>query len=156
MTRVSGIGQRSAQKPWACTRSRLTFADRLADVRSAVPSKSFGVDVRMVQPVDRVERVGRRKPKPARRTGRERDAGPGARRRERARSRRVGRRWGELRVTRRADSPGTYDFDWISHLASYGFTIGANFEFRPGQAELTEEIHHFLADVDPKTGYLPD
>jgi hypothetical protein len=59
-------------------------------------------------------------------------------------------------VTRRADSPGTYDFDWISHPASYGFTIGANFEWRPGQAELTEEIHHFLADVDPKTGYLPD
>jgi hypothetical protein len=59
-------------------------------------------------------------------------------------------------VTRRADSPGTYDFDWISHPASYGFTIGANFEWRPDQAELTGEIHHFLADVDPKTGYLPD
>ena len=59
-------------------------------------------------------------------------------------------------VTRRADSPGTYDFDWISHPASYGFTIGANFEWRPDQAELTEEIHHFLADVDPKTGYLLD
>jgi len=59
-------------------------------------------------------------------------------------------------VTRRADSPGTYDFGWISHPASYGFTIGANFEWRPGQAELTEEIHHFLADVYPKTGYLPD
>jgi hypothetical protein len=59
-------------------------------------------------------------------------------------------------VTRRADSPGTYDFDWISHPASYGFTIGANFEWRPDQAELTGEIHHFLGDVDPKTGYLPD
>ena len=59
-----------AQKPWACTRSRLSFPDRLADVRSAVPSKSFGVDVRMVQPVDRVERPRRRQPKPARRTGR--------------------------------------------------------------------------------------
>ena len=58
-------------------------------------------------------------------------------------------------VTRRTDSPGTYDFDWISHPASYGFTI-ANFEWRPDQAELTEEIHHFLGDVDPKTGYLPD
>ena len=59
-------------------------------------------------------------------------------------------------VTRRADSPGTHDFDWISHPASYGFTIGANFEWRPDQAELTEEIHKFLAEVDPKTGYLPD
>ena len=26
-------------------------------------------------------------------------------------------------VTRRADSPDTYHFDWISHPASYGFTI---------------------------------
>jgi hypothetical protein len=59
-------------------------------------------------------------------------------------------------VTRRADSHGTYDFDWISHPAPYGFTIGANFEWRPGQAELIEETHHVLADVDPKTGYLPD
>ena len=92
----------------------------------------------MVRPVDCVERVRRRQPKPARRTGRERDAGPGARRRA------------------RADSPGTYDFDWISHPASYGFTIGANFEWTPGRAELTDEIRHFLADIDPKTGYLPD
>jgi len=59
-------------------------------------------------------------------------------------------------VTRRADSPGTYDFDWISHPASNGFTIGANFEWTPGRAELTEEIHHFLADIDPQTGYRPD
>jgi hypothetical protein len=28
-----------AQKPWACTRSRLSFPDRITDVRSAVPSK---------------------------------------------------------------------------------------------------------------------
>jgi hypothetical protein len=88
MTPISGIGDRSAQtlppqaqKAWACTRSRLGFPDRLADVRSAIPSKSFGVDVRMVQHVDRVERVRRRQPKPARRTGRERGAGPGACRR---------------------------------------------------------------------------
>jgi hypothetical protein len=110
----------------------------------------------MVQHLDRVERVRRRQPKPARRTGRERDAGPGARRRARARSRRLVVDGESFVVTRRADSPGTYDFDWISHPASYGFTIGANFEWRPDQAELREEIHHFLADVDPKTGYLPD
>jgi len=59
-------------------------------------------------------------------------------------------------VTRRADSPGTYDFDWISHPASYGFTIGANVNWSPDRAELTEAIHSFLADVDPETGYLPD
>jgi hypothetical protein len=110
----------------------------------------------MVQPVDRVERVRRRQPKPARRTERERDAGlapaaaPGLDPVELVVD-------GEsFVVTRRADSPGTYDFDWISHPAPYGFTIGANFEWRPGQAELIEETHHFLADVDPKTGYLPD
>ena len=59
-------------------------------------------------------------------------------------------------VTRRADSPGTYDFDWISHPASYGFTIGTNFEWRPDRAELTQQIRDFLAEIDPETGYLPD
>jgi hypothetical protein len=59
-------------------------------------------------------------------------------------------------VTRRADSPGTYDFDWISHPASYGFTIGTNFEWRPDRAELTQQIRDFLAEIEPETGYLPD
>jgi hypothetical protein len=58
-------------------------------------------------------------------------------------------------VTRRADSPGTYGFDWISHPASYGFTIGADFEWRPDQAELTEEIHHFLATSTPRPATCP-
>jgi len=53
-------------------------------------------------------------------------------------------------VTRRADSPGTYDFDWISHPASYGFTIGTNFEWRPDRAELTEQIRDFLARDRPR------
>jgi hypothetical protein len=59
-------------------------------------------------------------------------------------------------VTRRAGSPGTYDFDWTSHPASYGFTIGANAEWRPDEAELTAEIRSFLSEVDPETGFLPD
>ena len=59
-------------------------------------------------------------------------------------------------VTRRADSPGTYHFDWISHPASYGFTIGTNFEWRPDRAVLTQQIRDFLAEIDPETGYLPD
>ena len=58
-------------------------------------------------------------------------------------------------VTRRADSPGTYDFDWISHPASYGFTIGANFEWTPGRAELTEEIHHFWPTSTPRPATCP-
>jgi hypothetical protein len=59
-------------------------------------------------------------------------------------------------ITRRADSPGTYDFDWTSHPASYGFSIGANFDWKPDRAELTEQIRRFLAEIDPETGYLPD
>ena len=59
-------------------------------------------------------------------------------------------------VTRRAGSCGTYDFDWTSHPASYGFTIGMNAKWTPDRAELTEEIRNFLAAIDPETGYLPD
>ena len=59
-------------------------------------------------------------------------------------------------VSRRPGSPGTYDFDWISHPESYGFTIGAHAEWRPDPNEMTEEIRSFLSQVDNETGYLPD
>ena len=59
-------------------------------------------------------------------------------------------------VTRRAESPGTYDFDWISHPESYGFTLAAGDEWRPDHDELAEQIRSFLAEIDPDTGYLPD
>lgn len=59
-------------------------------------------------------------------------------------------------ATRRAGSAGTYDFDWVNHPGSYGFTIGASSEWRPDRAEMTEEIRSFLAQVDPETGFLPD
>jgi hypothetical protein len=59
-------------------------------------------------------------------------------------------------VTRRAGSSGTYDFAWISHPASYGFSIGSNADWHPDRAELVEHIGSFLADIDPKTGYLRD
>jgi hypothetical protein len=60
-------------------------------------------------------------------------------------------------VTRRAEAAGTYDFDWVSHPASsYGFTVGANLEWRPDRAEMIERIRSFLAEVDPETGYLAD
>jgi hypothetical protein len=68
-----------AQKPWACTRSQLFRPARRCEIRGSF--EIVGVDVRMIQSVDRVKRVRRRQPKPARRTGRERVAGPGARRR---------------------------------------------------------------------------
>lgn len=59
-------------------------------------------------------------------------------------------------VSQRPESPGTYDFHWTSHPASYGFTVGGDSGWRPDRAELTEEIRSFLAQVDPETGYLPD
>jgi hypothetical protein len=59
-------------------------------------------------------------------------------------------------VTRRAGSSGTYDFAWTSHPASYGFTIGSNADWHPDRTELAEQIRSFLAEIDPKTGYLRD
>ncbi len=154
MTRVSGIGDRSAQtlpphaqKPWACTRSRLSFPDRLADVRSAV---TFGWSNMSIVWSAYADDNPSQPAEPDAMPGLAPAAAPGLDPVELVVD---GERFV---VTRRADSPGTYDFDWISHPASYGFTIGANFEWRPDQAELTEEIHQFLADVDPKTGYLAD
>ena len=59
-------------------------------------------------------------------------------------------------VTRRPSAPGTYDFTWTSHPASYGFTLGANPEWKPDRNEMTEEIRSFLSQIDNETGYLPD
>lgn len=59
-------------------------------------------------------------------------------------------------VTRRPGSPGTYDFAWTSHSESYGFTVGANSEWKPDRDEMTEEIRSFLSQIDNETGYLPD
>ena len=59
-------------------------------------------------------------------------------------------------VTRRAGSSSTYDFAWTSHSASYGFSIATNADWNPDRAELAEQIRSFLAEIDPKTGYLRD
>lgn len=59
-------------------------------------------------------------------------------------------------VTRRPGSAGTYDFDWVSHPASYGFAVGADSEWRPDRAQLVEEIRSFLDQIDPESGYLAD
>jgi hypothetical protein len=58
-------------------------------------------------------------------------------------------------VTRGADSPGTYHFDWISHPASYGFTIGTlRMEARSSRADAADPR---LSGRDrPQTGYLAD
>jgi hypothetical protein len=59
-------------------------------------------------------------------------------------------------VTRRADSPGTYHFDWISQPASYGSPSAQTSNGVPDRAELTQQIRDFLAEIDPETGYLAD
>lgn len=65
-------------------------------------------------------------------------------------------------VSRRAESRGTYDFDWVTHSRTYensgeyGFALSASHEWRPDRAELTAEIRAFMAEVDPETGYLRD
>lgn len=59
-------------------------------------------------------------------------------------------------VSRRPGSPGTYDFDWVSHPQSYGFSVGGHAEWRPTEDQLAAEIRSFLSQVDDETGYLPD
>lgn len=59
-------------------------------------------------------------------------------------------------VSRRADSSNTYDFDWVSHPESYGFSLSGPADLRMGRAEMITEIRSFLREIDPETGYLPD
>ncbi|HYI56657.1 MAG TPA: hypothetical protein VEX66_00710 [Microlunatus sp.] len=59
-------------------------------------------------------------------------------------------------VTRRADSPRTFDFDWTSHPDGYGFGASMNVDWDPDREELIDQIRSFLAEIDPETGYLAD
>jgi hypothetical protein len=59
-------------------------------------------------------------------------------------------------VSQRAGTPGTYDFDWVSHPHDYGFATGGPRDWVPDEAEMVEEIRSFLSQVDPETGYLED
>jgi len=59
-------------------------------------------------------------------------------------------------VTRRAGSPGTYDFDWTSHPIGYGFSVGGVADGSLGRVELEELIRDFLSEIDTATGYLRD
>jgi hypothetical protein len=53
-----------------------------------------------------------------------------------------------------APAAATDDFAWTSHSASYGFSTGSNADWHPDRAALAKQIRSFLADIDPKTGYL--
>jgi hypothetical protein len=51
--------------------------------------------------------------------------------------------------------PGQYHFDWVSGPNSgYGFSVGTSDGREMNNAETEAAIRGFLAQVDPKTGYL--
>ena len=106
------------------------------------------------QPVSHGKRGPRRRPQPSGRAGRARGPRPGAALPAGLDPVKLMVDGEHFVVTRRPGSPGTYDFDWTSHPESYGFTVGANSEWRPDRTELTEEIRSFLSQVDKETGYL--
>jgi hypothetical protein len=60
----------------------------------------------------------------------------------------------EFRVRARTDSPGTYDFDWLSGPADYGFGLTRSDGSGMSLSEMAEAIRDFLAGIDPATGYL--
>ncbi|MEV7402927.1 hypothetical protein AB0N93_21355 [Streptomyces sp. NPDC091267] len=60
-------------------------------------------------------------------------------------------------VTRRAGSPGVYDFDWDSGPnAGYGFTSAVQGGAPMARAGLEEAARGFLEQIDPATGYLAE
>ena len=59
-----------------------------------------------------------------------------------------------FRVRRRADEPGTYDFDWLSGPQEYGFGVSSAADQAMSVPEMAQAIQEFLADIDPATGYL--
>lgn len=62
-----------------------------------------------------------------------------------------------FRVTGRRDEPGQYDYEWVNGPnPDYGFSVGAS-DNRPfTTVEHEEAIRDFLAQVDPRTGYIED
>lgn len=57
----------------------------------------------------------------------------------------------DFSVTARSGAAGVYDFDWLNHPVGYGFTSAGG---PMSRAEMEEAIRHFLAGIDPATGYL--
>ncbi|MFF1922576.1 hypothetical protein ACFVW8_18650 [Streptomyces sp. NPDC058221] len=60
-------------------------------------------------------------------------------------------------VTRRAGSPGVYDFDWKSGPnTGYGFMTAVHGGASLERTALEEAARGFLREVDPATGYLAE
>lgn len=57
-------------------------------------------------------------------------------------------------VRDRSGQPGVYDFDWLTGPAQYGFTFGSSNGSPIDEEFMTSAIADFLAQTDPKTGYL--
>ncbi|MER7461196.1 MBL fold metallo-hydrolase [Micromonospora sp. NPDC126480] len=62
----------------------------------------------------------------------------------------------DFRVRVRADSPGSYDFDWLSGPHDYGFGVSGRADPPRTRAEMEEHIRAFLAMIDPATGYIQE
>lgn len=55
----------------------------------------------------------------------------------------------------RSETPGQYDFTWLSGPnPGYGFSSASSDGSDHTQADLEESIRSFLAQVDPATGYI--
>ncbi|MDQ1641958.1 MAG: hypothetical protein QOJ90_1309 [Actinomycetota bacterium] len=58
-------------------------------------------------------------------------------------------------VAARRDRPGQYHFAWLSGPnPDYGFSSGASDGREMTSADIEACIRNFLAQVDPKTGYI--
>ncbi|MDH6460082.1 hypothetical protein M2302_000233 [Micromonospora sp. A200] len=61
-----------------------------------------------------------------------------------------------FRIRQRAETPGGYDFDWLSGPHDYGFGITRADACAMTLPEMEEAIRNFLAEIDPATGYLKE
>jgi hypothetical protein len=62
-----------------------------------------------------------------------------------------------FRVQERPDEPGVYEFVWESGPnPGYGFTSGARGASGAPVSVLADAIRNFLAQIDPRTGYIGD
>ncbi|MBC7278285.1 MAG: Pr6Pr family membrane protein [Nocardioides sp.] len=60
-----------------------------------------------------------------------------------------------FRINQDPDTPGLYHLDWLSGPnPDYGFSSRVSDGRQQSEAELDDEIRTFLAQVDPKTGYI--
>ncbi len=58
-------------------------------------------------------------------------------------------------VVARPDRPGQYDFAWVSGPhPGYGFSSASSNGSAMNMADFEDAIRHFLAQVDPETGYI--